>query len=108
MRSRNARRRFLKASATTTFGVWVASRPAFAQSKSPNEKLNVAVIGCGGQGRANIKGVKNETVVALCDIDDQTMAKAADEFPGVKKYNDWRKLLDDHKSFDAVVISAPD
>lgn len=108
MPSRPNRRQFLRSSALSTFGVWVASRPAFAQSKSPNEKLNVAVIGCGGQGRANIKGVRNQNVVALCDIDDHIMAKAAEDFPGVKKYNDSRKLIDDHNSFDAVVISTPD
>jgi predicted dehydrogenase len=108
MRARGNRRQFLKASAGTTFGVWLSPRPTFAQPKSPNEKLNVAVIGCGGQGRANIKGVKSENVVALCDIDDQTLGKAAEEFPGAKTCNDWRKLLDDHKSFDAVVISTPD
>src|SRR5688572_18427977 len=104
MRPHINRRQFLKTSAATTFGVWLAPRPAFSQPNSPNEKLNVAVIGCGGQGRANLKGVRNQTVVALCDIDDNTMNKAAEEFPGVKKYNDWRKLFDDHKSFDAVVI----
>ena len=108
MPSRTNRRQFLQASALTTFGVWVASRPALAQPKSPNEKLNIAIIGCGGQGRANIKGSKTENIVALCDIDDQIMGKAAEEFPGVKKYNDWRKLMDDQKTFDAVVISVPD
>ena len=108
MPSRTNRRQFLRASALTTFGVWVASRPAFAQPKSSNEQLNIAIIGCGGQGKANIKGAKTENIVALCDIDDQIMGKAAEEFPGVKKYNDWRKLMDDHKTFDAVVISVPD
>ena len=40
-------------------------------TKSPNEKLNIAVIGVGGRGRANVDAVASQNIVALCDVDDQ-------------------------------------
>ena len=34
-------------------------------------------------------------IVALCDIDDNSSASKAEKFPEAKKYNDFRKMLDE-------------
>ena len=76
---------------------------------SPNGKLAVAVIGVAGRGAANLKGVSGERLVALCDVDDRNLAKAAERFPKAKPYADFRKMLDEMgRSIDAVVVSTPD
>lgn len=37
---------------------------------SPTDKLNLAAVGIGGMGHANINNVKGtENIVALCDVD---------------------------------------
>jgi predicted dehydrogenase len=81
--------------------------PAFGRSKSPSEKLRIAIIGCGGRGAVNMKGMLGETIVALCDVDENSLLKAATQVPHAKKFRDFRKLYDDLKDneFDAVVVS---
>jgi len=74
---------------------------------SANEKLNIAVIGTGGRGRANMNSVKSENIVALCDVNEEELAKAAQEFPDAKTYVDWRECLE-QKDLDAVVCSTID
>ncbi|MCG8583264.1 MAG: Gfo/Idh/MocA family oxidoreductase [Pirellulales bacterium] len=100
------RRRLLQVAGIGGVGYWTSSTLA-AESASPNEKLNVAIIGVDGRGRANTNGVKSENIVALCDIDDNRMARAASKYPAATKCNDWRKCLD-QKNIDAVVISTAD
>jgi predicted dehydrogenase len=101
------RRDFTKGALLVGAGVWVTGTEARAAGKSPNEKLNVGVIGVGGRGGANLDAVKGENVVALCDIDDGALNGAAAGFPSAAKYSDWRKLLD-RNDLDAVVVSTPD
>ncbi len=102
------RREFLR---TTIAGGLTAAfaAPGFAQEKSPNEKLNIAVVGCGGRGGANLAAVAGENIVALCDIDDIRLGGAAKRFPTASSYVDVRKLLEQmNKQIDAVVVSTPD
>jgi predicted dehydrogenase len=106
-----SRRRFLKGTAAG-FGVWVSQRSfgQEAESNSPAEKLNVAVIGVEKQGKGNLKGILKENVVAICDIDSNNLDKVTKEFKELEKarrYADWRKMLE-QKDIDAVVISTPD
>ncbi len=101
-----SRRTFAKAAAAIP-GFFVASQPAFPQSLSAGERLNLGIIGTAHRGGENLKGVKSENIVALCDVDETLLAKAAEQHPGAKKYRDWRKMLD-RKDIDAVVISTPD
>ncbi len=35
----------------------------------PSEKLNIAGIGVGGQGAADLEALKSQNIVALCDVD---------------------------------------
>ncbi len=74
---------------------------------SPNEKLNIGVIGVAGRGGDDLAEVSAENIVALCDIDDHNLAAAAKKHPGAKTYNDFRELID-QKDLDAVVVGTPD
>ncbi len=74
---------------------------------SPNEKLNIGVIGVAGRGGDDLAEVGTENIVALCDIDDHNRAAAAKKYPGAKTCNDFRQLID-QKDLDAVVVGTPD
>ena len=64
------------------------------KSKSPNEKLNLAIIGCGGRARGVIAGMKGENFVALCDVDDKRAEDTYKEYPKAERFRDFRNLLD--------------
>ena len=109
MSHRIDRRDFLKGGAAAGAGFWIAGRQVgYGQEKSPNAKLNIASIGCGGQGGSDLKSVSSETIVALCDVDERRVGAAAKLHPGAKTYQDFRKVYDDAKSFDAVVVATPE
>ncbi|MGB9620119.1 MAG: Gfo/Idh/MocA family protein, partial [Armatimonadota bacterium] len=74
-----------------------------------NEKLNIAIIGCGGRGRANMDAVKSENIYAVCDTSDDATAAALRDFPDAKAFADYRRMFDriGHQ-IDAVVVSTPD
>jgi predicted dehydrogenase len=80
--------------------------PAWGQA-SPNEKLNLGIVGVAGRGGDNLQGVSTENIVALCDVDDQRLAAAAQRFPAAKTYHDFRRLME-RTDLDAVVVSTPD
>src|SRR5688500_9503988 len=100
------RRAFIKGAVFGT-GVWLGIGPGFASSKSANNKLNIGIIGVGNRAAANISGVEGENIVALCDIDEEYLRRAAEDFPKAKTYVDFRKLLE-QPGLDAVVISTAD
>jgi predicted dehydrogenase len=104
------RRNMLRTTASAGVGFWLAGRGiARARSVSPNEKLNIAMIGCGGRATVNIEGVKSENIVAVCDVHANLLGELADRFPKAKKFRDYRKMFDDcHRQIDAVVVSTPD
>jgi predicted dehydrogenase len=79
--------------------------------KSPNEKLNLAAIGAGGQPASDLRqavaGVEN--VVALTDVDWLRGNESFERYPKATKYRDFRQMLDKSgKDIDAVVIGTPD
>ena len=79
------------------------------KSNSPDEKLDIAVIGVGRRGGANLGGVRSQNIVAICDTDANALAKAAGRLPKAAKFADFRKMLDKvHNKIDAVVVSTPD
>ncbi len=107
MKTMTNRRTFLKQTVLSTSALWLAgSWRSFGQD-SPNEKLNLGIVGVSGRGGANLAGVSSQNIVALCDVDDNNLANAAKRFPGAKTYNDFRRLLD-QRGIDAVVVSTPD
>ena len=78
--------------------------------KSPNEKLNFAAIGSGGQGASNISAAApTENIVALCDVDDHRAAGTFTRFDKAPKFKDFRQMLDkEGKNIDAVIVAIPD
>ncbi len=78
---------------------------------SPNEKLNIAAIGSGGQGTSDIMDCHKagENVIALCDVDWKNAGKVFGLLPGAKQFKDFRKMFDQiGKDIDAVTVSTPD
>jgi len=106
----SSRRQFLQQAGLAGVGFWAAGGIALADSKSPNEKLNIACIGVGGKGDSDTSQAGNHgNIVALCDIDDNTLDKKASKYPEAKKYNDFRKMFDEMANkIDAVTVSTPD
>jgi len=79
--------------------------------KSPNEKLNLALIGCGGQpfADARLAAAGGENIVALADVDWDRGAEGFKQWPHAERYKDFRRMLDRQgKSIDAVIIGTPD
>ncbi len=83
----------------------LAVRSSFVRADEKNEKLNIAIIGVGGRGGSNLGGVKSQNIVALCDVNSNAVEAQAANYPHAKKYSDFRKVFDDAKDFDAVVVS---
>ncbi len=94
-----SRRELLKASTVAGAGALFLPRNILAQGESPNEKLDVALIGLGNQGGFQVGGMEQtrQNVVALCDVDDRMVnqRKAAEKFPGAKRFYDFRQMYDE-------------
>ena len=65
------RRQMLQSSALAGAGLFLMPTGWSAAAVSANEKLNIAIIGIGGRGGANVNGVSSQNLVALCDVDDE-------------------------------------
>ncbi len=100
--NRPTRRRFLE-TAGAAAAAWAAG-PAVLRGQG-GDKLRLAVIGCGGQGRANLKRLAGEHIAALCDVDRNALDQAAAQYPQARKEVDFRRLFDHPAEFDAVVVS---
>lgn len=106
---KTTRRQFIGQASAVTFGSLIGGCAAspVRRTVSPNEKLNLGIIGVAGRGGENLDGVRSQNIVALCDIDRTRLDASATKFPGAKKYSDFRRLLD-QGDIDAVVVSTPD
>jgi predicted dehydrogenase len=104
------RRTFIRRTTLTAAGFWLAA-PHLALGTqrriSPNDKLNLGIIGVAGRGGENLQGVAGEHIVALCDVDANRLRAAASRHPKAKTYDDFRRLLE-QPDIDAVVVSTPD
>ena len=104
-----SRRTFTTLTAAVVPGYFAAHGYGTAAAEGPADKLNLAVIGIGGRGAANLGGVKSQNIVALCDVDDRRVGKAYEQFPKARKFADFRRMFDElEKQIDGVVISTPD
>lgn len=120
MSEKRSRREFLGRSAAAVglaaagaegFGV----RPAAAQEPLPASKVPVmALIGCGGMGRANMNNFigKRIPIAAVCDVDESHLKATAEDVykkqgKRPEEFKDFRKLLE-RKDIDAVIIGTPD
>jgi predicted dehydrogenase len=97
--------------------------------RAPSAKLNIAIVGAGGMGMSNATQFLDENIVALCDVDfgyvERQLAnrlripqgataptadalRLKDAYTRAKRYTDYRKMLEQEKGIDAVVIATPD
>jgi predicted dehydrogenase len=108
--SETDRREFLKAAALGGAGVWIAGNVRPTRAETASEEVRFACIGVEGKGSSDSSDAgRNGKVVAICDIDDENIDKAAKRFPDAKRFNDYRKMLDEiEDSIDAVTVSTPD
>jgi predicted dehydrogenase len=95
-----SRRQFVGASAGL-----LAGAPGFLRAMDSPNRLNIAIIGSGGRGGANLGSVAGENIVALCDVNEQAIERAAAKFPKARRFTDFRRVFDHHREFDAVVVS---
>jgi len=111
MKTQFNRRQFLRTSSVLGAGVLILRDSRLAFGASANDKLNIAAIGIGGQGRSNIDNLLGVgvNIVALCDVDQ---AHAGDIFakqPNAKRFTDFRRMLDEmDKQIEAVLVATPD
>lgn len=101
------RRQFLRSVAFSGAAGLILPRVSLFGADAPSNKLNIALIGTWGRGEAHFGGLKQENVVALCDVDEKHLAFGAERFPNAKHYVDWRKCLD-QKDIEAVVCCTAD
>ena len=78
----------------------------FGQNR-PSHRLNIALLGAYGRAEAFYETLRDENVVAICEVNALNLPPAQKEFPQAKVYQDWRKCLD-HPGLDAVVCCTPD
>lgn len=106
------RRDFLKTTAVVGAGAFAGHSisPVFAQSKASVEQINFACVGVEGKGSSDSRDAGGHgNVVAICDIDERRLAKAAARFPKAKKFVDYREMYSEMgDKFDAVTVSTPD
>jgi len=132
------RRRFLKNSTLAAGAVALAAHSGRAQDATakaprrtvgPNEKFNIALIGCGGMGcykLSNFMASNQCNLVAVCDVDDshltdehfqktadgvkdagEPMKAALAALPKEARVKDYRKVID-NKNIDIVIVGTPD
>jgi predicted dehydrogenase len=109
MTRRLSRRRFFQQSA----GAALLTAASYNRTLGANASLRLAAVGVGGKGWSDHTGISaspHVAVVALCDVDEteKHMGRAAAKYPSAARFNDWRRLLDTAKEFDAVSVSTPD
>jgi len=117
MAVRYTRRGFLKtgmALAGASAAVALSRGPLVLAEGSPGAKLGVAVVGAGGMGGYSVDCALRERLVALVDVDENTLAKVMKEkvkdlAPAPKIFYDYRKMLDEcAKDIDVVLTATPD
>jgi predicted dehydrogenase len=107
------RRKFLRGVSAGAAFFSIASRRAYSAGHSipANEKINIAGIGFGSRGAADLEEVAAEghNIVGLCDVDYKYAAKTFAKYPTARQFKDYRRMLDQMgKEIEAVVIGTPD
>ena len=110
------RRSFIKKSSVVAAGAIIA-KPAVDQSftqRSPNDTINVAVIGIHSRGKEHYRAlskIPNVKIATLCDIDQRLFPEAVADVEKLTGYKpatetEYRKVLED-KNIHAVTIATP-
>lgn len=113
MKSQN-RREFLKKTGLVAVGFPYVTKDWL--KSPPSDRIRVATIGTGGQGKSHIRWfsqMKDVDMVALCDLDSRQLQSGeklrSSLQPNTKSelYSDYRRILD-RKDIDAVTYATPD
>lgn len=113
MKQQMTRRRFMHGVATTA-GALIAGPYIIKAADLSTQKLRIAFIGTGGQGKAHIPWSTKEACPCYCDVDSKNWTTKdnkgiAQLVPNAKPYQDYREMFDKHmKEIDAVCIAIPD
>src|SRR5882762_8943029 len=103
---------FSRREALTTIAGGIVSVSAAKAS----DKLKIAFIGiAGGYGNRALEELASQDIVAICDVDWRTKEQQNSRFitplevaakhPGVRKFDDWRRMLEEtDKGIDGVVV----
>ena len=111
MKTLGTTRRGFLSTAGAAAAAMIVPRHAVAASGQtpPSEKVNLAGIGAGGMGGADLNALAGENIVALCDVDLKRCEGSFKKWPAAKHFRDFRKMLDAvEKQIDAVVVGTPD
>jgi predicted dehydrogenase len=82
---------------------------ASAKAAGANQRLRVALMGCGGRGRydCGLFAARDDVEIAyVCDPHQERLAEAARQFATARAVDDIRRVLDD-PSVDAVINATP-
>jgi predicted dehydrogenase len=91
-------------------GATAIAAASYSRIMGANERIQVAVIGCGARGGGQIRtflNIKEVDVIGVCDVYGKKVEAAKQRVPQATGFSDHRKLLD-MKTLDAVSISTPD
>ncbi len=106
------RRDFLKSSSAVAAAITLI--PSHVMGKAlghtaPSDRLNIAGVGIGGKGRVNLEAMNTENIVALCDVDWKYAQDCFNDYPGARRYWDWRRMFEEmDRDIDAVMIATSD
>jgi predicted dehydrogenase len=100
-----SRRRFIAATASSLAFTYIPKSVWGA-----NERFYLAGVGVGGKGAGEVRDLSRAggRFVAFCDVDDKKASDTYKSFPDVKRYKDFRVMLEKEKGIDAVTVSTPD
>ena len=104
------RRAFVKSSVLAGAAISLSARQ-YSRVYGANSRLGIASVGTGGKGWSDLIGVAASPevdVLALCDICLPYLGQAADKYKAAIQYQDWRKLLDESKDLQGIIVSTPD
>src|SRR6266436_2104428 len=104
------RRQFLRGATLSTAGFMIVPSAVLGLrgAAPPSGKLNIAGIGFGGQGAHDLAQMESENIIALCDVDKLQAGRIFTKYSKAKQFTDYRKMLDQMKEIDAVVVATPD
>jgi predicted dehydrogenase len=107
-----SRRRFLQ-DTITAGGAAALTALSWSRVLGANQRLRVASVGVAGKGLEDhtlIAASPYVEIVAICDVDEDAkhLGRAAEKYRQAKRFSDWRRLVDQDRNFDAVIVSTPD
>ena len=102
----NTRREFIKKTGVAAGAALLATTPA--RVLGANDRVRIGMIGVGGRGQDLLKQVlalSNAQLVAIADIYSRRRDEAQKMAPGIRTFDDHRKLLD--TELDGVIVASP-